>query len=189
MRLFGSLLKSTANKIEYYSKFSPSPLSIKQFLDFGKLHFKVFLLLQAQHFDLKYHILGPCIISPPLTPHETLEVVMSTYDISISLFTSCMSSVETRSAARPASAVFCNRSVDYLYVCLPANGMHRGISQRTTQKGVKRLVWACFISATHTHDNCVASWQLERQDQWSRAFAAFLLKPLCQSPLQTAALD
>lgn len=36
MRLFGSLLKNANHKIEYYSKFSPSPLSIKQFLDFGR---------------------------------------------------------------------------------------------------------------------------------------------------------
>lgn len=35
MRIFLSLLKSTNPKIEYYSRFSPSPLSIKQFLDFG----------------------------------------------------------------------------------------------------------------------------------------------------------
>ncbi|XP_056155894.1 pyruvate dehydrogenase (acetyl-transferring) kinase isozyme 3, mitochondrial isoform X2 [Lampris incognitus] len=34
MRLFVSLLKNTHHKIEYYSRFSPSPLSIKQFLDF-----------------------------------------------------------------------------------------------------------------------------------------------------------
>ncbi|MGH0134600.1 UNVERIFIED_CONTAM: hypothetical protein FKN15_054845 [Acipenser sinensis] len=37
MRLFGFLLKNKAPKqIEYYSRFSPSPLSIKQFLDFGR---------------------------------------------------------------------------------------------------------------------------------------------------------
>ncbi|XP_069617636.1 pyruvate dehydrogenase kinase, isozyme 3 [Ranitomeya imitator] len=37
MRLCATLLKSTVpNQIEYYSKFSPSPLSIKQFLDFGR---------------------------------------------------------------------------------------------------------------------------------------------------------
>ncbi|XP_073422001.1 pyruvate dehydrogenase kinase, isozyme 3 [Dendrobates tinctorius] len=37
MRLCVNLLKSTIpNQIEYYSKFSPSPLSIKQFLDFGR---------------------------------------------------------------------------------------------------------------------------------------------------------
>uniref|UniRef100_A0A3B4XE43 Protein-serine/threonine kinase n=1 Tax=Seriola lalandi dorsalis TaxID=1841481 RepID=A0A3B4XE43_SERLL len=35
MRIFVSLLKNTNPKIEYYSRFSPSPLSIKQFLDFG----------------------------------------------------------------------------------------------------------------------------------------------------------
>ncbi|XP_054622428.1 pyruvate dehydrogenase (acetyl-transferring) kinase isozyme 3, mitochondrial isoform X2 [Dunckerocampus dactyliophorus] len=36
MRLFLSLLKNTNPKVEYYSRFSPSPLSIKQFLDFGR---------------------------------------------------------------------------------------------------------------------------------------------------------
>uniref|UniRef100_A0A8C6P8E8 Protein-serine/threonine kinase n=1 Tax=Nothobranchius furzeri TaxID=105023 RepID=A0A8C6P8E8_NOTFU len=36
MRIFLSLLKNTNPKIEYYSRFSPSPLSIKQFLDFGR---------------------------------------------------------------------------------------------------------------------------------------------------------
>ncbi|KAM9320874.1 pyruvate dehydrogenase kinase, isozyme 3 [Gastrophryne carolinensis] len=37
MRLCQCLLKNTIpNQIEYYSKFSPSPLSIKQFLDFGR---------------------------------------------------------------------------------------------------------------------------------------------------------
>lgn len=36
MRIFTSLLKNANQKIEYYSRFSPSPLSIKQFLDFGK---------------------------------------------------------------------------------------------------------------------------------------------------------
>ncbi|KAK1885175.1 [Pyruvate dehydrogenase (acetyl-transferring)] kinase isozyme 3 mitochondrial [Dissostichus eleginoides] len=36
MRIFLSLLKSTNPKIEFYSRFSPSPLSIKQFLDFGR---------------------------------------------------------------------------------------------------------------------------------------------------------
>uniref|UniRef100_A0AAQ5Z6C8 Protein-serine/threonine kinase n=1 Tax=Amphiprion ocellaris TaxID=80972 RepID=A0AAQ5Z6C8_AMPOC len=35
-RIFTSLLRNTNPKIEYYSRFSPSPLSIKQFLDFGK---------------------------------------------------------------------------------------------------------------------------------------------------------
>ncbi|KAG8450590.1 hypothetical protein GDO86_003021 [Hymenochirus boettgeri] len=37
MRLYRFLLKSAVpSQIEYYSKFSPSPLSIKQFLDFGR---------------------------------------------------------------------------------------------------------------------------------------------------------
>uniref|UniRef100_A0A3Q3J3T6 Protein-serine/threonine kinase n=1 Tax=Monopterus albus TaxID=43700 RepID=A0A3Q3J3T6_MONAL len=36
MKFFVSLLKNTNPKIEYYSRFSPSPLSIKQFLDFGR---------------------------------------------------------------------------------------------------------------------------------------------------------
>lgn len=37
MRLFYRLLKQPVPKqIERYSRFSPSPLSIKQFLDFGK---------------------------------------------------------------------------------------------------------------------------------------------------------
>ncbi|XP_062906948.1 pyruvate dehydrogenase (acetyl-transferring) kinase isozyme 3, mitochondrial isoform X3 [Mobula hypostoma] len=37
MRLYGLLLKNPIPKqIEYYSRFSPSPLSIKQFLDFGR---------------------------------------------------------------------------------------------------------------------------------------------------------
>ncbi|KAG5850363.1 hypothetical protein ANANG_G00081550 [Anguilla anguilla] len=36
MRIFTFLSKNTTPKIEYYSKFSPSPLSIKQFLDFGR---------------------------------------------------------------------------------------------------------------------------------------------------------
>uniref|UniRef100_A0A8C7Z034 Protein-serine/threonine kinase n=1 Tax=Oryzias sinensis TaxID=183150 RepID=A0A8C7Z034_9TELE len=34
--LFLSLLKNAHPKIEYYSRYSPSPLSIKQFLDFGE---------------------------------------------------------------------------------------------------------------------------------------------------------
>uniref|UniRef100_A0A672FG17 Protein-serine/threonine kinase n=1 Tax=Salarias fasciatus TaxID=181472 RepID=A0A672FG17_SALFA len=34
--IFASLLKNANPKIEYYSRFSPSPLSIKQFLDFGR---------------------------------------------------------------------------------------------------------------------------------------------------------
>uniref|UniRef100_A0A8C2ZN83 Protein-serine/threonine kinase n=1 Tax=Cyclopterus lumpus TaxID=8103 RepID=A0A8C2ZN83_CYCLU len=36
MRIFVSLMKNANPKIEYYSRFSPSPLSIKQFLDFGR---------------------------------------------------------------------------------------------------------------------------------------------------------
>lgn len=36
MRIFVSLMKNVNPKIEYYSRFSPSPLSIKQFLDFGR---------------------------------------------------------------------------------------------------------------------------------------------------------
>uniref|UniRef100_A0A6Q2X0V3 Protein-serine/threonine kinase n=1 Tax=Esox lucius TaxID=8010 RepID=A0A6Q2X0V3_ESOLU len=36
MRLFAYLWKNTNTKIEYYSRFSPSPLSIKQFLEFGR---------------------------------------------------------------------------------------------------------------------------------------------------------
>lgn len=36
MKLFKYLLKNVSPKIEYYSRFSPSPMSIKQFLDFGK---------------------------------------------------------------------------------------------------------------------------------------------------------
>uniref|UniRef100_A0AAQ4PKQ6 Protein-serine/threonine kinase n=1 Tax=Gasterosteus aculeatus aculeatus TaxID=481459 RepID=A0AAQ4PKQ6_GASAC len=36
MRIFTCLLKNANPKIEYYSRFSPSPLSIKQFLDFGR---------------------------------------------------------------------------------------------------------------------------------------------------------
>ncbi|XP_076014305.1 pyruvate dehydrogenase (acetyl-transferring) kinase isozyme 3, mitochondrial-like isoform X2 [Genypterus blacodes] len=36
MRIFMCLLKNATPKIEYYSRFSPSPLSIKQFLDFGR---------------------------------------------------------------------------------------------------------------------------------------------------------
>ncbi|KAG9351407.1 hypothetical protein JZ751_022657 [Albula glossodonta] len=36
MRLFKFLLTNATPKIEYYSRFSPSPLSIKQFLDFGQ---------------------------------------------------------------------------------------------------------------------------------------------------------
>ncbi|KAM5180990.1 pyruvate dehydrogenase kinase, isozyme 3 [Mantella aurantiaca] len=36
MRLCRYLLKNIPHQIEYYSKFSPSPLSIKQFLDFGR---------------------------------------------------------------------------------------------------------------------------------------------------------
>ncbi|KAG1940339.1 pyruvate dehydrogenase kinase, isozyme 3b isoform X1 [Pimephales promelas] len=36
MKLFYYLLKDVTQKIEYYSRFSPSPMSIKQFLDFGR---------------------------------------------------------------------------------------------------------------------------------------------------------
>ncbi|XP_073680964.1 pyruvate dehydrogenase kinase, isozyme 3b [Garra rufa] len=36
MKLFTYLLKDVTHKIEYYSRFSPSPMSIKQFLDFGR---------------------------------------------------------------------------------------------------------------------------------------------------------
>uniref|UniRef100_A0A8C5A4R1 Protein-serine/threonine kinase n=1 Tax=Gadus morhua TaxID=8049 RepID=A0A8C5A4R1_GADMO len=36
MRVFFALLKHNNPRIEYYSRFSPSPLSIKQFLDFGQ---------------------------------------------------------------------------------------------------------------------------------------------------------
>uniref|UniRef100_A0A671PUR1 Protein-serine/threonine kinase n=1 Tax=Sinocyclocheilus anshuiensis TaxID=1608454 RepID=A0A671PUR1_9TELE len=36
MRLYVFLLKDHLPKIEYYSRFSPSPLSIKQFLEFGR---------------------------------------------------------------------------------------------------------------------------------------------------------
>ncbi|XP_076836459.1 pyruvate dehydrogenase kinase, isozyme 3b isoform X1 [Brachyhypopomus gauderio] len=36
MKLFNFLLKDVTPKIEYYSRFSPSPMSIKQFLDFGR---------------------------------------------------------------------------------------------------------------------------------------------------------
>ncbi|XP_007259625.3 pyruvate dehydrogenase kinase, isozyme 3b [Astyanax mexicanus] len=36
MKLFELLLKDVTPKIEFYSRFSPSPMSIKQFLDFGR---------------------------------------------------------------------------------------------------------------------------------------------------------
>ncbi|KAA0720282.1 [Pyruvate dehydrogenase (acetyl-transferring)] kinase isozyme 3, mitochondrial [Triplophysa tibetana] len=36
MKLFNFLLKDVTHKIEFYSRFSPSPMSIKQFLDFGR---------------------------------------------------------------------------------------------------------------------------------------------------------
>ncbi|KAL7853662.1 hypothetical protein AOLI_G00205060 [Acnodon oligacanthus] len=36
MKLLNLLLKDITPKIEYYSRFSPSPMSIKQFLDFGR---------------------------------------------------------------------------------------------------------------------------------------------------------
>nr|ADO27916.1 mitochondrial pyruvate dehydrogenase (lipoamide) kinase isozyme 3 [Ictalurus furcatus] len=36
MKLFNVLMKDVTHKIEYYSRFSPSPMSIKQFLDFGR---------------------------------------------------------------------------------------------------------------------------------------------------------
>uniref|UniRef100_A0AAY5E9A2 Protein-serine/threonine kinase n=1 Tax=Electrophorus electricus TaxID=8005 RepID=A0AAY5E9A2_ELEEL len=36
MRLSAFLFKDVSSKIEYYSRFSPSPLSIKQFLEFGR---------------------------------------------------------------------------------------------------------------------------------------------------------
>ncbi|XP_688551.2 pyruvate dehydrogenase (acetyl-transferring) kinase isozyme 3, mitochondrial isoform X2 [Danio rerio] len=36
MRLYAFLLQNHLPKIEYYSRFSPSPLSIKQFLEFGR---------------------------------------------------------------------------------------------------------------------------------------------------------
>ncbi|XP_051733004.1 pyruvate dehydrogenase kinase, isozyme 3b [Ctenopharyngodon idella] len=36
MKLLNYLLKDVTHKIEYYSRFSPSPMSIKQFLDFGR---------------------------------------------------------------------------------------------------------------------------------------------------------
>ncbi|KAG9265804.1 pyruvate dehydrogenase (acetyl-transferring) kinase isozyme 3, mitochondrial-like [Astyanax mexicanus] len=36
MKLFKLLLKDVTPKIEFYSRFSPSPMSIKQFLDFGR---------------------------------------------------------------------------------------------------------------------------------------------------------
>lgn len=44
MRLLRFLRKSVAvgKDIDYYSKFSPSPLSMKQFLDFGKMNFRCF---------------------------------------------------------------------------------------------------------------------------------------------------
>ncbi|XP_035383064.1 pyruvate dehydrogenase kinase, isozyme 3b [Electrophorus electricus] len=36
MKLFNFSLKDVTTRIEYYSRFSPSPMSIKQFLDFGR---------------------------------------------------------------------------------------------------------------------------------------------------------
>ncbi|XP_046724007.1 pyruvate dehydrogenase kinase, isozyme 3b isoform X3 [Silurus meridionalis] len=36
MKLLNFLMKDVTHKIEYYSRFSPSPMSIKQFLDFGR---------------------------------------------------------------------------------------------------------------------------------------------------------
>ncbi|MCI4386395.1 hypothetical protein PGIGA_G00061930 [Pangasianodon gigas] len=36
MKLLNVLMKDVTHKIEYYSRFSPSPMSIKQFLDFGR---------------------------------------------------------------------------------------------------------------------------------------------------------
>uniref|UniRef100_A0A8C9V9N3 Protein-serine/threonine kinase n=2 Tax=Scleropages formosus TaxID=113540 RepID=A0A8C9V9N3_SCLFO len=36
MKLLAALLKQVSSKVEFYSRFSPSPLSIKQFLDFGR---------------------------------------------------------------------------------------------------------------------------------------------------------
>ncbi|XP_076129673.1 pyruvate dehydrogenase (acetyl-transferring) kinase isozyme 3, mitochondrial-like isoform X1 [Alosa pseudoharengus] len=36
MRLINFLMKNVNTKIEYYSRFSPSPMSIQQFLDFGR---------------------------------------------------------------------------------------------------------------------------------------------------------
>lgn len=39
MRIFRALMNaaSVAKQIDFYSRFSPSPLSMKQFIDFGKL--------------------------------------------------------------------------------------------------------------------------------------------------------
>ncbi|KAL4657370.1 pyruvate dehydrogenase (acetyl-transferring) kinase isozyme 3, mitochondrial-like [Arapaima gigas] len=36
MKLLAALLQKVSSKVEFYSRFSPSPLSIKQFLDFGR---------------------------------------------------------------------------------------------------------------------------------------------------------
>lgn len=39
VRLLAMAKKNMQAQMEYYSKFSPSPLSIKQFMDFGKYIF------------------------------------------------------------------------------------------------------------------------------------------------------
>ena len=45
MRITGALLRDVYKQIEYYSRFNPSPLSIKKFIDFGKSLFHESLTL------------------------------------------------------------------------------------------------------------------------------------------------
>lgn len=37
MRLAGTIFSNVTKMLDFYSQFNPSPLSIKQFIDFGKL--------------------------------------------------------------------------------------------------------------------------------------------------------
>lgn len=74
MRLYAFLLKDHLPKIEYYSRFSPSPLSIKQFLEFGKYerihhvntdsHWQRHLLLLMQHDYVDCIRIEFCFITP-----------------------------------------------------------------------------------------------------------------------------
>lgn len=41
-------LASVPKHIEHFSKFSPSPLSMKQFLDFGELYVSLFVCMHSE---------------------------------------------------------------------------------------------------------------------------------------------
>lgn len=74
MRCVRSLMKAAAlanvpKHIEHFSKFSPSPLSMKQFLDFGEFAFTFYC-----HSRKCEHVLKGTLVSTSITIGELLNL-------------------------------------------------------------------------------------------------------------------